>query len=322
MTAMTKILVTRRLPEAVERHLKERYDTTLHPEDRPLSRADLRQAFDDYDVILTAITDRIDAGLFEGRRRVKLIANFGVGVNHIDAEAARTAGVLVSNTPDVLTDATAELAITLMLMVARRAGEGERVVRGGRWGAWTPTGMLGAGVTGKSFGVVGFGRIGQAAARKARFGFGMPILYHARRRAPAEVEAETGARYCARLDELLAEADFVSLHTPGGAGTDGLIDAEAIGRMKPTAFLINTARGSVVDEAALAEALKRRAIAGAGLDVFAREPEVTPALLECENAVLLPHIGSATIETRTAMGMRAAENIARFVAGEPLRDPV
>jgi lactate dehydrogenase-like 2-hydroxyacid dehydrogenase len=320
--AMTKVLVTRRLPDAVEAHLAERYDTTLNPEDLPLSQAELHQAFQDYDVVLPAITDRIGADLFQGPRRVKLIANYGVGVNHIDAEAARAAGVLVSNTPDVLTDATAELAITLMLAAARRAGEGERELRGGRWGAWKPTHMLGVQVTGKSFGVVGFGRIGQAAARKAHFGFGMPVLYHSRKRVAPEVEAETGARYCETLEALMAEADFVSLHMPGGAGTDHLIDAALIARMKPTAFLINTARGSVVDEAALAEALKAGAIAGAGLDVFEREPEVTPALLECENAVLLPHMGSATLETRTAMGMRAAENIARFVAGEPLRDPV
>jgi lactate dehydrogenase-like 2-hydroxyacid dehydrogenase len=321
MPAMTKLLVTRRLPDAVERHLTDRYDTTLNGEDRPLSLAELRQAFDDYDVILTAITDRIGADLFQGPRRVRLIANYGVGVNHIDAEAARAAGVLVSNTPDVLTDATAELAITLMLMAARRAGEGERQLRAGRWGAWTPTQMLGAQVTGKSFGVVGFGRIGQAAAKKAHFGFGMPVLYHSRKRASPEAEAETNARYCATLEALMGEADFVSLHMPGGAA-DGLIDAAMIARMKPTAFLINTARGSVVDEAALADALRRGAIAGAGLDVFAREPEVTPALLDCENAVLLPHMGSATLETRTAMGMRAAENIERFVAGQPLRDPV
>ena len=318
---MTKLLVTRRLPEEVERHLAEVYDAAFNPEDRPLTQAELRQAFDDYDVILCAITDRIGADLFQGPRRVKLLANFGVGVNHIDAAAAQAAGVLVTNTPDVLTDATAELAITLMLMAARRAGEGERKLRAGLWGAWTPTDMLGAQVTGKSFGVVGFGRIGQAAARKAHFGFGMPIHYHSRNRAPPEAEAETGARYCARLEDLLAEADFVSLHMPGG-GADGLIDAAMIARMKPTAFLINTARGSVVDEAALADALQRGAIAGAGLDVFVREPEVTPALLDCDNAVLLPHMGSATLETRTAMGMRAAENIALFVAGQRLRDPV
>jgi lactate dehydrogenase-like 2-hydroxyacid dehydrogenase len=322
MPAMTKVLVTRRLPDAVERHLAGLYETTLNPEDRPLSEAELAQAFRDYDVVLSAITDRIGAGLFQGPLRVKLIANYGVGVNHIDAAAARAEGVLVSNTPDVLTDATAELAITLMLMAARRAGEGERELRGGRWGAWKPTHMLGAQVTGKSFGVVGFGRIGQAAARKAHFGFGMPILYHSRKRAAPEAEAETNARYCASLEELMAEADFVSLHMPGGPGADGMIDAQMIARMKPTAFLINTARGTVVDEAALAEALKKGAIAGAGLDVFAKEPEVHPLLLECENAVLLPHMGSATLETRTAMGMRAAENIAWFLAGEPLKDPV
>jgi lactate dehydrogenase-like 2-hydroxyacid dehydrogenase len=262
------------------------------------------------------VSDRISAEVNgDGPLRAKLLANYGVGFNHIDLDACRAAGLAVTNTPGVLTDATAEIAITLMLMAARRAGEGERELRAGRWAGWRPTHLIGAGVTGKTVGLLGFGRIGQAVARRARQGFDMRVCYHSRRRAAPEVEAATGAEWRPSIEEVLAEADFVSLHTPGGAETRGLIDAQRLAAMKPTAFLINTARGDVVDEAALASALAAGVIAGAGLDVYVAEPTVHPALLELENVVLLPHLGSATRETREAMGFRAFENVEALAAG-------
>jgi lactate dehydrogenase-like 2-hydroxyacid dehydrogenase len=253
---------------------------------------------------------------------VRLIGNFGVGYNHIDMAAARQAGILVSNTPDVLTETTAELAILLLLMVTRRAGEGERELRAGRWSGWRPTHLMGRSLAGKRLGLVGFGRIAQATARKAHAAFGMQIAYHGRRRATPAIEQETGAEYFASLDALLAVSDVVSLHCPGGAETFHLIDAARLARMQPSAVLINTARGPVVDEAALVAALTAGRIAAAGLDVYEEEPRVHPGLLGLENVVLLPHLGSATEETRTAMGMRVAANLDAFFAGQPLRDPV
>jgi lactate dehydrogenase-like 2-hydroxyacid dehydrogenase len=222
----------------------------------------------------------------------------------------------------VLTETTADLAILLLLMATRRAGEGERELRTGRWTGWRPTHLMGQSLAGKLLGLVGFGRIAQATARKAHAAFGMKIAYHGRRRAGAEVESMTSARYFASLDALAAESDVISLHCPGGAETFHLIDAARLARMKPTAVLINTARGPVVDEAALAAALTERRIAAAGLDVYEEEPRVHPALLPLENAVLLPHLGSATEETRNAMGMRVADNLAEFFAGRPLKDAV
>ena len=320
---MTKILVTRRWPAEVEAYLSQHYETTLSGDDQPLSQDQLRDALRRYDILCTTITDRIDtAVLGGGGLTARLLCNYGVGVNHIDLDAARRAGVAVSNTPDILTESTAELAVALMLMIGRRAGEGERELRAGRWTGWRPSHMQGAQVSGRTLGLVGFGRIGQATARKAHAGLDMPILYHARRRAAPEVEAITGAAFRPSLDDLLAEADFVSLHCPGGAATDRLIDAPALARMKPTAFVINTARGSVVDEAALISALTSGTIAGAGLDVYENEPAVPAELAALENVVLLPHLGSAVRETRVAMGMRAVENLERFLAGQALRDPV
>jgi len=245
-----------------------------------------------------------------------------VGVNHIDLGACRELGLAVTNTPDVLTDATAELAILLMLAAARRAGEGERELRAGQWTGWRPTHLVGAQVTGKTLGLIGYGRIAQATARKAHHGLGMRILYNSRRRAPAEVEAQTGAGFCASVEELLDASDFVSLHCPGGPETFHLIDAARLKRMKPGAFLINTARGPVVDEAALVEALREGRIAGAGLDVYEAEPKAHPGLLELQNVVLLPHLGSATVETRTAMGMKVADNLDAFFAGREPPDRV
>jgi lactate dehydrogenase-like 2-hydroxyacid dehydrogenase len=237
-------------------------------------------------------------------------------------EAARARDIAVSNTPDVLTDATADLAMTLLLMVARRAGEGERLVRGGQWTGWRPTQMLGTQVSGKTLGLIGMGRIARAVARRAHAGFGMRVIFHDPYPPPPEVAASLGAEPRGSVEEVLAEADFVSLHCPATPETRHLMNQERLGRMRREAFLINTARGDVVDEAALVAALKGGRLAGAGLDVYEREPQVSPELMTMENVVLLPHLGSATQETRVAMGMRALENLRLFFQGSPLRDKV
>jgi lactate dehydrogenase-like 2-hydroxyacid dehydrogenase len=277
----------------------------------------------DADALLCTVTDHVPADLFDTPdRRVRIVASFGVGVNNIDLAAARAHGVVVTNTPDVLTEDTADLAILLMLMVLRRAGEGERHLRAGAWTGWRPTHMLGTRLTGKTLGIVGMGRIGRAVARRASAGFAMPVLYHNRRRLSLDEERAVGATWRPSVDELLAESDVLSLHCPSTAETRGLIDADRLARMRPGAVLINTARGDVVDEAALADAVRRGVIAGAGLDVYEREPTVHPALLPLENVVLLPHLGSATAETREAMGVRAIENLAAFFRGEPPPDRV
>ncbi len=282
----------------------------------PLSPEDLQAALRDFDLLLPTITDKFGANLLTSNVRVRLIANFGAGVEHIDIAAAEAAGIAVTNTPDALTDATAELALTLMLMAMRRAAEGERVVRAGGWKGWGPTAMLGQGLSGKLLGLVGYGRIAKVTAARAR-AFGMRIACFSR--SPV---SDPDVQQFASLEDLLAEADVVSLHIPGGEATRHLINAERLARMRSSAVLVNTARGSLVDEAALAEALSARRIYAAGLDVFEAEPKVHPALLTCENAVLLPHLGSATIETRTAMGMQALDNIDAWLAGRDLPNRV
>jgi lactate dehydrogenase-like 2-hydroxyacid dehydrogenase len=317
------VLLTRRWTQEVEQYLAERFDVTLNDSDQPMDAAALRDAMRSQDALCPTVTDRIDAEVLgtEGRR-VRLIGNFGVGYNHIDVDAAKQLGIRVSNTPDVLTETTADLAILLLLMTTRRAGEGERELRAGRWAGWRPTHMMGQSLAGKVLGLIGFGRIAQATARKAHHAFGMRIAYNGRRRASSAVEGETGAEFIDSVDELVATCDVVSLHCPGGPATFHLINSERLRLMKPGAVLINTARGPVVDEAALVAALTERRIAAAGLDVYEEEPRVHPGLLALENAVLLPHLGSATVETRTAMGMRVAHNLEAFFAGVPLRDPV
>jgi lactate dehydrogenase-like 2-hydroxyacid dehydrogenase len=307
-TDKPRLLVTRRWPAEVEAYLAGRYDVTLNTDDRPLARGDLADAMRRYDAICPTITDRFDPDLLATPgATVRILANFGAGIEHVDLDAARAAGIAITNTPDALTDATADLAILLMLMVARRAGEGEREVRAGRWAGWRPTHLIGRGLAGRTLGLVGYGRIARAVAGRAQ-AFGMTVRHYSRR--PG---GEPG--YEATLETLATEADILSLHVPGGTETRHLVDAALLARMKPDAILINTARGSVVDEAALADALSQGRLAGAGLDVYEREPAVHPALLACENAVLLPHLGSATIETRTAMGMQAAANLDAFFAG-------
>lgn len=323
MNARPTVVVTRRLPEAVERELMRDFEARLNPEDRPLGAEGLVEAMRSADAVLTTVTDKVTAEVLSAEpRRARIVANFGVGFNNIDVEAAKARGVAVSNTPDVLTDATADLAITLLLMVARRTGEGERHLRGGHWTGWRPTHMMATHVTGKTLGLVGMGRIARAVAKRAHHGFGMKVIYHDPFPPPADVAAALGAEPRAELDEVLREADFVSLHCPATPETRHLMNRERLGLMRPDAFLVNTARGDVVDEAALVEALQQKKIAGAGLDVFEREPEVTRALLSMENVVLLPHLGSATTETRVAMGMRALENLRLFFGGKPLRDRV
>lgn len=317
------VVVTRRLPAAVEEAVAKDFDARLNREDRPLTTAELQDALRTADALLPTVTDKITAEVLGVEPlRTKMIANFGVGFNNIDVAAAKAAGIAVSNTPDVLTDATADLAMTLLLMVARRGGEGERHLRAGHWTGWRPTHMLGRMVSGKTLGLIGMGRIARAVARRAHHGFGMRVLYTDPYPPPPEVAKELGAEQRATIEEVLAQSDFVSLHCPATPETRHLMNGVRLAKMKPSAYLINTARGDVVDEAALIEALTKGWLAGAGLDVFEREPQVSAALLSMENVVLLPHLGSATEETRVAMGMRALENLRLHFAGSPLRDRV
>jgi lactate dehydrogenase-like 2-hydroxyacid dehydrogenase len=317
------VVVTRRLPEAVEQELTRDFDARLNREDRPLGPDGLQNALRTADALLCTVTDRLTAEVLSVEpRRARMLANFGVGFNHIDTEAAKSRGLAVSNTPDVLTEATADIAITLLLMVSRRTGEGERHVRSGAWTGWRPTHMLGSQVSGKVLGLVGMGRIARAVSKRAHHGFGMRVIFHDPYPPSAAEAAALGAEPRASLDQVLQESDFVSLHCPAMPETRHLMNRERLRRMRPSAFLINTARGDVVDEAALVEALTSGTIAGAGLDVFEKEPQVSPALLAMENVVLLPHLGSATQETRVAMGMRALENLRLFFSGAPLRDRV
>ena len=317
------VVVTRRLPAAVEEAVAKDFDARLNREDRPLTAAELQEALKTADALLPTVTDKITAEVLGVEPlRARMIANFGVGFNNIDVGAAKARGIAVSNTPDVLTDATADLAMTLLLMVARRAGEGERHLRAGHWTGWRPTHMLGRMVSGKTLGLIGMGRIARAVAKRAHHGFGMRVLYTDPYPPPPEVAKELGAEQRATVEEVLAQSDFVSLHCPATPETRHLMNGVRLAKMKPSAYLINTARGDVVDEAALIEALTKGWLAGAGLDVFEREPQVSAALLSMENVVLLPHLGSATEETRVAMGMRALENLRLHFAGAPLRDRV
>lgn len=318
MTARPLVGITRRLPAAVEAALAERFELRPATDDRQLGAAELARAMREVDAILCTVTDPFGAEVFAGGPlRTRLLANFGVGVNHIALDAARAAGVTVTNTPDVLTEDTADLAIALMLAVLRRLGEGERELRAGRWAGWRPTHLMGRRASGKTLGIVGLGRIGRAVARRAEQGFGMKVLAWSRSRKRLS-EAGTNIERVNRLDELLERSDVISLHCPLVPTTRHLIGAAQFSRMRPGAVLINTSRGPVVDEAALVEALRAGRIGGAGLDVFEEEPRVHPGLLEREDVVLLPHLGSATVETREAMGMRALANlVAHFEGREP-----
>ncbi|MGO4436615.1 2-hydroxyacid dehydrogenase [Rhizobium sp. RAF56] len=314
-----RVLVTRRWPAAVEAALCDRFDTTLRPHNTAMTVDEIAEALRNYDALLPTVSDRLPASVFALTPiRTKILGNFGVGFNHIDVAAAMDKGVVVTNTPGVLTDCTADIAMLLLLTVARRGGEGERQLRAGEWKGWCPTHMIGTKVTGKTVGIIGFGRIGKAFAQRCHFGFGMNVVFYNRSPVGSEEAERYGARQLPTVEAVLAEADFVSLHCPGGAENRHLINAPRLAAMKPGAFLINTARGDVVDESALIAALESRTIRGAGLDVYEAEPQVPDALRPMENVVLLPHLGSATEETRTAMGMKVVDNITAFFEG---RDP-
>ncbi|HET6837714.1 MAG TPA: D-glycerate dehydrogenase [Gemmatimonadales bacterium] len=323
MTARPSVVVTRRLPGVVEEELSRDFDARLNRDDRPLGLEGLQDALRSADAVLCTVTDKITADVLNVEPlRARMLANFGVGFNHIDTSAAKSRGLAVSNTPEVLTEATADIAMTLLLMVSRRTGEGERHLRSGAWTGWRPTHRLGTQVSRKTLGLVGMGRIARAMARRAHHGFGMRVIFHDPYPPSATEAAALGAEPRETLEELLEESDFVSLHCPATPDTRHLMNRERLARMRRSAFLINTARGDIVDEAALVEALADGTIAGAGLDVYEREPAVAPELLKMENVVLLPHLGSATQETRIAMGQRAVENLRLFFTGAPLRDPV
>ena len=311
---MKKLLITRDLPQDVLDAARARFDVTLRESTEGLMPDEAAQALADYDAILPTLGDQFTADAFDGPVRAGVLGNFGVGYNHIDVAAATKAGVLVSNTPDVVTDATADIAMTLILSACRRAGEGERLLRSGMWLGWSPVQMLGTHVTGKRVGIVGMGRIGQAVARRCHYGFDMPVIYFNR----SQKEVDVPARQVETLGALMSQADIIVVTVPGGGSNTNMIDAAAIAEMQENAFFINVARGDVVDEAALILALQERRIAGAGLDVYAREPLVPQELRDLENVVLLPHLGTAALEVRAAMGMMALENIIAWDEGKPL----
>jgi glyoxylate reductase len=310
-----RVIVTRKLPDLIETRMMELFDCKLNLDDRPFSPGELAAAMAEAEVLVPTVTDELTADLLrEAGPQLKLIASFGTGVNHIALDAAKEKGITVTNTPGVLTEDTADMTMALILAVARRLGEGERLLRAGHWQGWAPTAMLGMRLTGKRLGIVGMGRIGTAVATRAR-AFGLSIHYHNRRRLDPALEAEVEATYWESLDQMLGHMDVVSLNCPHTPATYHLISGRRLRLMKPHAILINTSRGQVIEEEALARALYSREIAGAGLDVYEREPEIHPRLLELENVVLLPHIGSATHDGRFAMGERVIVNIKTFVDG-------
>jgi lactate dehydrogenase-like 2-hydroxyacid dehydrogenase len=316
---MPTVVVTRKLPTTVEEAIASRYDARFNRTDVPLTPEQMVQVLRTTDIVLCTVTDKLRAELFDGSVKTRLLANFGVGVNHIDRDAARRAGIAISNTPDVLTDDTADIALALILMTMRRLGEGERHLRSGAWSGWRPTHLMGRSPHGKTLGIIGYGRIGRALARQAAAALGMHIIWYAPRDPRIDDPNTAGPSTAERVDSietLLARADVVSLHCPATPETRHLINAERLALMGPSSFLVNTARGDIVDEYALTHALRERQIAGAGLDVYEWEPTVVAELREMENAVLLPHMGSGTIETRTAMGMRALANMDAFAAGQ------
>ena len=317
---MPKVLISRRLPDSVLEAASQMFDMELRDKTAPMTPAEMRSGLALYDAIMPSLGDRFSAEIFAefGRPRCKLLANFGVGINHIDVEAARAHGVKVTNTPGAVTDATADTAMTLILMSARRAGEGERLVRSGDWEGWHPTQMLGLHVTGKTVGIVGMGRIGQAIARRCHFGFGMEVLFF--NRSPKALDFP--ARQMDSLQDLAAAVDILVVATPGGAETHHLINTDVLAAMQPHAHLVNIARGDVVEEAALITALEARRIGGAGLDVYEFEPQVPEALRRLDNVTLLPHLGTPTLEVREAMGRMVLDNLAAHFAGKPLPNPV
>ena len=320
--AKPRIVVTAKLLDSVEARMGELFDVRFNSDDHAFSRDELAEAMADCDVLVPTVSDRIDADLLKGAPdRLKMIANFGAGVDHIDLAAAQARRITVTNTPGVFTEDTADMTLALILSVPRRLNEGEKLVRSGAWNGWRPSGMLGHRVGGKTLGIIGFGRIGEAVARRAR-AFGLNILYNKRRRLPPMLEEELGVTFESDLDRLVARSDIVSLHAPLTEETRGLIDAGRLSAMKPNAYLINPSRGELVDENALIEALETGRIGGAGLDVYTHEPAVDGRLLALDNVVLLPHLGSATFEGREASGERVIANIRIWADGHRPPDQV
>ncbi len=320
MSDRPTVLVTRKLPDAVEDRLRRDYDPRFNPEDRRYSDDELVERAQEADAIVPCHTENLSAAVIARLpARLRAIVNFSVGVDHVDLAAAKARGIAVTNTPEVLSDATAEIAMLLMLGAARRASEGERLLRSGGWNSWSPAFMVGIGVTGKRLGIVGMGRVGLVTARRAR-GFDMTVHYHNHRRLAAELEA--GATYHESIEAMLPECDLLSVHCPATPETRKLINAERIALLPDDAILVNTARGAIVDEAALLAALASGKLAAAGLDVYDNEPAIDPAFHAVETAFLLPHIGSATRETRDAMGFRALDNLDAITAGDEPRDRV
>ncbi len=317
-----RVVVTRKLPDVVETRMRELFDTRLNDDDTPLSQADLAAAMREADVLVPTVTDRIDAGLLaQAGDRLRLIANYGNGVDNIDVDSATRRGITVTNTPGVLTEDTADMTMALILAVPRRLREGMHIIADDRWTGWSPTWMLGNRINGKRLGIVGMGRIGQAVARRAK-AFGMSIHYHNRRRVAPAIEEELEATYWESLDQMLARADVISIHCPHTPGTYHLLSARRLKLIRPDAYLVNTARGEIVDENALARMLEAGEIAGAGLDVFEHEPSVNPRLVKSDRVVLLPHMGSATVEGRIDMGEKVIINIKTFADGHKPPDRV
>ncbi|MEQ8923509.1 MAG: D-glycerate dehydrogenase [Roseovarius sp.] len=321
-SARLSVVVTRRLPEPVERRMQELFDVRLRESDTRMTREELAEAVATADVLVPTITDRIDAGLIaQAGEKLKLIANYGAGVDHIDVHTARQRGILVSNTPGVLTDDTADMTMALILAVLRRIPEGLATMQSGEWHGWSPTALLGGRVAGRRLGVLGMGRIGQAVARRAA-AFGMQIHYHNRHRLREETEEELGARYWESLDQMVARMDVMSINCPHTPSTFHLMNARRLKQMKPDAVIVNTSRGEVIDENALTRMLRAGEIAGAGLDVFEHGTEINPRLRELKNVVLLPHMGSATNEGRMEMGEKVLLNIKTFDDGHRPPDQV
>lgn len=318
---MSRVVVTGRVPDAAIEKLRAAHEVEMWPDPEPIGREELLRRVAGADAVVSLLTERIDAELIDAAGpQLKVVANVAVGYDNIDVPACSERGVVATNTPGVLTDATADIAFALILMATRRLGEGERLIRSGQDWKWGMFLLLGSGLQGKTLGVVGMGGIGQATARRAR-AFGMEIVYQSRSEIDAGIAAELGARRV-ELDELLSVSDVVSLHCPYGPATHHLIGAEQLAAMQDSAYLVNTARGPIVDEAALASALREGRIAGAGLDVYEHEPRVHPELRELDNVVLLPHLGSATVETRTAMAVLAAENVLAVLGGQRPPTPI
>jgi glyoxylate reductase len=316
------VVVTRKLPDAIETRMMELFNVRLNIDDHPFTRDELCQAVAEADVLVPTVTDRIDSGVLSNAGdKLRLIANFGTGVDHIDVASAHQRGIAVTNTPDVLTEDTADMTMALILAVPRRVAEGERMIREGTWTGWSPTHMLGHRIWGKRLGIIGMGRIGQAVARRAR-GFGMTIHYHNRRRLHESVEHDLEATYWESLDQMLARMDVISIHCPHTPATYHLLSARRLALLRPHAYVVNTARGEVIDENALVRMLTRRELAGAGLDVFEHEPAVNPKLIAMDNVVLLPHMGSATLEGRVDMGEKVLINIKTYADGHKPPDRV